>query len=345
MRRFRLPKTRQNWLVTVLAAVVIIVLGGAIAAYTWYDHSLQPVSTSQTTQLFTVDQGSTARQIADGLEGLGLIRSSRAFIYYVDINHYREKLQAGTYSLKPSMSAQEIAQTIVSGYIDKNWITILPGKRIDQIKQTFVKVGYSQSEVDAAFNPANYADESLVANLPAGATLEGLLYPDSFEKTANTPAQTIIRESLEEMQSHLTTDIVNGFAAQGLNIYQGITMASIVYQESGNPASELTVAQVFLLRLKQGMMLGSDVTAFYAASLVGAGQTLGVDSPYNTRLHVGLPPGPIGNMTDTALSAVVHPSNTDYLFFVAGDDGTIHFSHTAAEHEQAIKQYCTKECS
>jgi UPF0755 protein len=147
------------------------------------------------------------------------------------------------------------------------------------------------------------------------------------------------------MQTHLTQDVLSGFKAQNLTTYQGITLASIVYAESGNPKSEPTVAQVFLLRLKQGMALGSDVTAFYAASLAGQDKTLGVDSPYNTRLHSGLPPGPIGSFTDIALKAVAHPSNTDYLYFVAGDDGTIHFSHTEQEHEAAIKKYCTKECS
>jgi UPF0755 protein len=147
------------------------------------------------------------------------------------------------------------------------------------------------------------------------------------------------------MQTLLTPDIVNGWAAQGLSVYQGLSLSSIVYQESGSPDYQPTVAQVFLLRLKQGIMLGSDVTAFYAADQVNAGKTLGVDSPYNTRLHTGLPPGPIGNFTVTAMTAVAHPSNTDYLFFVAGDDGVIHFSHTLAEHEQATKQYCTKECS
>jgi UPF0755 protein len=172
-----------------------------------------------------------------------------------------------------------------------------------------------------------------------------MLYPDSFQKAANTPPTTIIRESLDEMEKHLTPDVVSGFAAQGLNTYQGMTMASIVYAESGDPASEPTVAQVFLLRLKQGSALGSDVTAFYAADLAGAGKTLGVDSPYNTRLNPGLPPGPIDSFTDIALQAVAHPSNTDYLYFVAGDNGVIHFSHTEAEHEQAVKQYCTKECS
>jgi UPF0755 protein len=160
----------------------------------------------------------------------------------------------------------------------------------------------------------------------------------------STPAQTIIRESLEEMQSHLTPDIISGFAAQGLSVYKGVTLASIVYQESGQPAADPTIAQVFLLRIKQGMPLQSNVTADYASDLAGVARTVTINSPYNTYLQPGLPPGPISNMIDSSLKAVAHPANTDYLYFIAGDDGTIHFSHTAAEHQQAIDQYCHKLC-
>jgi UPF0755 protein len=243
------------------------------------------------------------------------------------------------------MSTPRIVSKMVNGEVSKNLLTIPSGKTLTQIRAVFKQSGYSDAELDTAFIPGTYAGNPLLASLPAGTSLEGLLYPDSFQKEADTSAQTIVVESLEEMQSKLTPDILSGFAAQGLTPYQGITLASIVYAESGSASSEPTVAQVFLSRLNQGMMLGSDVTAFYAAGLVGAGQTLGVDSPYNTRLHTGLPPGPIGNFTDIALKAVAHPSNTDYLYFVAGDDGVIHFSHTEAEHEQAVKQYCTKACS
>ena len=243
------------------------------------------------------------------------------------------------------MSTPKIVDKMVNGDVSKDLLTIPPGKTIEQIRQVFKQAGYNDAELDIAFSPVTYAGHPALASLPAGATLEGYLYPDSFQKTATTPPTTIVRASLDEMQRHLTPDIINGFSAQGLNTYQGITLASIVYAESGDASSEPTVAQVFLLRLKQGIALGSDVTAFYASNKAGAGKTLGVDSPYNTRIYPGLPPGPIGNFTDIALKAVAHPSNTDYLFFVAGDNGTIHFTHTQAEHEQAIKEYCTKECS
>jgi UPF0755 protein len=343
----RLPK-RFGFLssrIVILAIVALLVVGGALGARAWYNRNLAAVSSSQQVTYFPVASGSSLQEIATDLKRAYLIRNVTAFEAYVRGRQLYSKMQAGTYALTPSMSTPTIVSKIVNGQVSSSYLTILPGKTVKQIRQTFKQSGYSDAELDVAFNPDTYPDEAVLANLPAGATLEGFLYPDSFQKETATPAQAIVRESLEEMQKHLTPDIINGFSAQGLNTYQGITLASIAYQESGDPSTEPTVAQVFLSRLKQGMMLGSDVTAFYAASLAGQGQSLTVDSPYNTRLHTGLPPGPISNMTADALKAVAHPSNTDYLYFVAGDNGVVHFSHTEAEQEQAVKQYCTKQCS
>lgn len=97
------------------------------------------------------------------------------------------------------------------------------------------------------------------------------------------------------------------------------------------------------------MKLQSDPTPNYAADTSGQPRNLNIDSPYNTYLHAGLPPGPISNMTKDALNAVAHPATTDYLYFVAGDhapgqDIKIYFSHTQAEHDDAVKKYCTKGC-
>ncbi len=340
----RKPGFLRPWII-VLVIIAIIAGAGVWGLKSWYNRNLAAVSSSQQVVYFPVAQGSTLHEIATDLERAGLIRSTRAFETYVRGRQLYAKMQAGTYALNPSMSTPNIVDKIVKGDVSTSYLTILPGKTIKQIRQTFKEAGYSDAEIDVAFNPDTYPDVSILSDLPANTSLEGYLYPDSFQREAATSAQTLVRESLDEMQKHLTPDIISGFAAQGLSRYQGVTMASIVYQESGEPASQPTVAQVFLSRLKQGMMLGSDVTAFYAASLVGQGQTLGVDSPYNTRIHTGIPPGPIGNMTRDALKAVAHPSNTDFLYFVAGDDGKIHFTHTQAEHDKATRQYCTKQCS
>jgi UPF0755 protein len=322
---------------------VVIVLGGVWSIRNWYFNNLRPVSSSQETSYFTVVSGDSVQQIATNLQHAGLIRNAKAFEGYVRNNEV-QNLQAGTYVLSPSMSVQQIIEKMVAGEVAKNLLTILPAKRLDQIKQTFKDSGYGQDVVDSAFNPANYRGNAALVSLPEGASLEGYLYPDSFQKQTDTPAATIVGESLDEMSKNLTTDITNGFTAQGLTTFQGITLASIVLQETSSPADQPMVAQVFLSRLKQGMMLGSDVTAFYASAIAGVPNSVSIDSPYNTRVHTGLPPGPIGNVTASALKAVAHPASTDYLYFVAGDDTTLHFTHTQAEHEDAVKKYCTKLC-
>jgi UPF0755 protein len=335
--------SRVKWVIIGLI-LLLLAVSAAYGLRAWYNRNLGPVSSSSQIVYFPVSSGSSLHEIAIDLKRADLIRSSRAFETYVRTKQLYAKMQAGTYALTPSMSTPDIVKKIVNGEVSKSYVTILPGKTIKQIKQTFKQAGYKDNEIEVAFNPSTYPQEAVLSYLPPGTTLEGFLYPDTFQRQVETPAQTIVKESLEEMQEHLTADIINGFKSHGLTVYQGVTLASIVYQESGDPAAQPTVAQVFLSRLSQDMMLGSDVTAFYAASLANIGKTLGVDSPYNTRLHKGLPPGPIGNMVDTALKAVAHPSKTDYLYFVAGDDGTIHFSHTQQEHEEAIAKYCHKEC-
>lgn len=331
------------WIIT-LAALVLIVFGGVVTIRSWYSKSLKPLSSSTMASNFTVVGGSSVRKISQDLSKARLIRSAKAFETYVRSNSLNNRLQAGTYSLSPSMSVAQIVTKMRAGDVAKNLLTILPGKRLDEIKQAFSKSGYSQAEIDNAFNPATYLGHPALISLPKGASLEGYLYPDSFQKQFDTPASTIVRESLDEMDRHLTTDITAGFAQQGLNVFQGIGLASIVAKETSDPVSQPTVAQVFLTRLKKGMMLGSDVTAFYASAIAGQAKSVTIESPYNTRIHTGLPPGPIGNVTAKSLAAVAHPASTDYLFFVAGDDGVIHFSHTDAEHQQAIQQYCQRGC-
>jgi UPF0755 protein len=328
-----------------LAGVFIILIVGVVGTLrVWYANNLKPVSGDTKTTYFTVEPGESKHEIATELKQQKLVRSSSAFENYLRSNEI-DILQAGTYSLSPSMNVQTIVEKMHNGNVTKNLLTILPGKRLVQIKDAFAKSGYSQSEIDSAFNPAAYASHPVIANLPSGASLEGFLYPDSFQKDTNTPASTIVAESLDEMQKHLTQDVINGFAANGLNVFQGVTLASIVNQETDDPKYQSTVAQVFYSRIKQGMMLESNVTANYAADERGVARNVGIDSLYNTYLHAGLTPGPIGNVTASAIKGVAHPANTDYVYFIAGDDEKIHFSRTLEEHNAAIKQYCQKKCA
>ena len=147
-------------------------------------------------------------------------------------------------------------------------------------------------------------------------------------------------------------NLVEGFKQQGLTLYEGITLASIVQRESITPpdtsepsADQKQIAQVFYSRLAAGMTLGSDVTYQYAADKLGVARDVNLDSPYNTRRYKGLPPGPIASPGLTALKAVAAPAAGDYLFFLTGDDNITYFAHTDAEHKANIINHCAKNCS
>jgi UPF0755 protein len=328
----RLP--RRVWILIVV--LVVIVVGGTIVAQTYYERELRPYSDNQSTQIFTVQEGSSVKQIADQLEVRHLIRSSWALQLYVHSKELTDQIQAGTYALS----------TMVQGSVTSRLVTILPGRRIDQVRADLINDGFSPAAVASALNPAQYSDIPVLDFKPASATtLEGLLWPDSFEKTATTPPSDIIKESLLEMGQHLTPQVQAEFAAEGLTTYQGLTLASIVEQEVSKPSDQAQVAQVFLSRLKANMSLESDATANYGAIEAGQSPSLNYDSPYNTYLHTGLPPGPISTISLSALQAATQPAATNWLYFVTGDNGTTYFSTTLAQQQANTAKYCQKLCS
>lgn len=339
---------RRHWprklLAIALVAGIVIIGATAIVRYV-YSQNLKPVSTSQTVQTITINSGATVEQIGALLEQKGLIRSAWAFKLYVSSKEVRNALQAGTYELAPSQSVEEIVSQLTHGKIVTNLVTVLPGQRLDQVRNRLIQDGFSEADVEAALNPANYLDNPALVDKPKNASLEGYLYPDSFQRTSETTASDIVTGALKEMDTHLTPDLRDAFSKQGLSTYQGIILASVVEREVPTPQDREQVAQVFLKRLRVGMPLQSDATAHYGAILDGAKPSSRYESPYNTYFIKGLPPTPISNVTSSSLDAVARPANTDWLYFVSGDDGTTHFSKTLAEHEANVHQYCKKLCA
>ena len=340
-RKSRVPR-RVWWL---LITLILILVAGVFVVRHVYNNDLQPVSASQTTQIFTVSSGDSVKTIANNLQSAHLIRSAWAMQLYVHSKELAAQLQAGTYAFSPSEGTVSLVTTLTKGKVTTRLVTILPGRRIDQLRADLINDGYSPTAVDQALNPAQYADLPVLAFKPAGVnTLEGLLWPDSFDKDQDTPPSYIIRESLTEMGKHLTSDVQAAFAAEGRTTYQGLTLTSIVEQEVSKPADQPQVAQVFLSRLKSNATLGSDVTADYGAIAAGKSPSLSYDSPYNTLIHTGLPPTPISTISTSALAATTHPAATSWLYFVTGDDGTTYFSTTLQQHQQQTQQYCHKLC-
>jgi UPF0755 protein len=319
-----------------IGALLLAVVIGSVLVHKSYNDRLKPVSNSTKSVYVTIASGTPPADIAELLYDDGLIRSPEAFVWYVTSHNQRDKLQAGTYRLAPNMSTPKIATMIANGKVASDLVTILSGQTITEIRKTLITAGFKVTDVDTALRPELYASHPALADNPKGATLEGFLYPDSYQKTSATSPQEIVVQALDEMQAHLTAPLRNAFAAQGLSVYKGVTMASIVEKEVAKPAERPQVAQVFLSRLRQNMRFGSNVTKDYAEQVN--------DPSYNTFQVNGLPPGPIATISEESLNAVANPAATGWLYFVTGDDGTTHFSKTFEEHQQLIAKYCHKLC-
>lgn len=342
----KLYRKRQKAALIVFIVMVLFLIAVAGLVRKAYTDNLKPLNSSDNTAIIvTVDPGSSPGEIADELENKRVIRSAQAFEWYVRSNNLRDDLKAGTYLLTPSQSVQQIVDKIVAADVATDLVTILPGKRLDQVRAGLIKAGFSEKDVDKALDPDQYRSHPALTDLPKGASLEGYIYPESFQKVSETSATEIVEKSLDEMNRYLTPEVREGFSKQGLNVHQAIILASIVEQEVSIESDRPIVAQVFLKRYKEEIPLGADPTAFYGAIVNDRKPTVVYDSPYNTRLHKGLPPGPIGNVSKSSLEAVAFPAQTDWLYFVAGDDGVTHFSKTLEEHEELTRKYCTKLCN
>lgn len=328
-----------------VAVIVVLLIGSALIVRKAYQDNLKPLSFDTKVHAITIEPGSTTAVIADTLKAKGLIKSDWAFEWYVRNHELRDQLKAGTYLFSASQSVPDMVNVIVEGKVATDLVTILPAQRIDQIKDSFLEAGFSKAEVDAAFKPGQYSDHPALRDKPEEANLEGYLYPESFQKTGDTKPSDVIRLSLDEMNLRLTPEIRQAVSKQGLTLHQAIIIASITEKEVDNPSDKPQVAQVFLKRYRSDMPLGSDVTAFYGAILAGREPSVIFDSQYNTRLHKGLPPGPISNVSDSSLAAVAFPAETDWLYFVAGDDGKTYFSKTLAEHEALTAAHCKRLCA
>lgn len=364
------PRRSKKWLI--LAIVGLIFVAVAVLAYLWYGSQTTAVDANDTTtQRFEVKEGSSFSDVTAQLHERGLIRSPLAFDIYARLHGHRSNLKASTCSLKKSQSAGEILDKLVAGCHDFVSVTFYPGATIEQplykpesatmeqtmyVKYRLKQAGFSDEEINAAL--AKQYDSPIFANKPTGTTLEGYVFGETYYVDKSSTAEDVLKETFVQMDKVLArNDIVAKFKAQGLNLYEGITLASIVQRElncEDKPTKERKdrcygyqreIAQVFLKRLREGTSLGSDVTFIYAADMMKVFPSVDLDSPYNTRIHTGLPPGPIASPGELALKAVANPTDTNHLFFIAGDDGLIYFADTNAEHEANIRDHCQILCS
>lgn len=319
-----------------LTFIVVVVFSSAI----WYMLETQPASRQATLPVtFELTSGTSLPTLADELQQKKIIKNSLAFSIYVVAKGARRSLQAGTYELSSHDSLAGIVGILTQGKIAEHTLVVPEGFTIAKIRTQAAQKGISNQAFNAAL-AATYSN-SFLADRPAGdSSLEGYLFPDSYEIEQPPNAKTLIQAMLNDFGQKVNqAGLVPAYAAEGLSLHQGVTLASIVQQEAGNPQDQPTIAQVFLKRLQLGMPLQSDVTVNYAAQLTGLPFSVTLDSPYNTYAHTGLPPGPIASPGLSAMEAVAHPADTDYLYFLADKNGVIHYAQTAQEHEANVQEY------
>ena len=357
-RGFGRPKKHKTVKIFVITFVVLILLIiiGIGGAFLWYKQSILAVDPDCGDKCeeiaFTVAENTGGSKIADDLEKAGLIRSSLAFRIYLKIEAENRNLKPGDYKFKKNMSVAQIIKFLNDGVVAKTFrITFLPGGTLAAARERLQNAGYKDEDITAAFNKTY--DHELLKSKPADATLEGYIYGETYEFYEGATVEEILTRTFDEMLKVIKDNkLEEKFKAQGLSLYEGITMASIVQRESsGDFQEQKQIAQVFLLRLKRGIVLGSDAVVGYRADQINPDRNKSdmsyfntIPCPWNSRKCAGLPPSPISNPGKNALLAVAEPAEGDYLYFVTGDDGTTHFAHTEAEHRTNTRNYCKTRC-
>ena len=328
------PKKIVTKLLIALPVIIVLAVGGV---FLWYQQQLKPVSGKEIATEFTVQSGEGAVAISDRLEQDELVRSSTAFQFHLRQRGDSSKLRVGTYLLSPSLSAKEVADVLVDGKIAQRLVTIIPGQRLDEIEQQLSSQGFDRELVKEALssteNPFFPKDN-----------LEGFLAPESYSVDLGAGVSEVIARALTQFQQGIGSEVESSLQTQGLSLREGIILASIVQGETDDADEQKKVAGVFLNRLEQDIALGADPTFRYAAYLEGVPESPSVESPYNTRINKGLPPGPISNFKFAALDAVANPEKTDFLYFVTGDDGKFYYAKDLATHEKNVDEHCIELC-
>lgn len=338
---------RKIWQ-AVVGIVLFLIIGGLVAGW-WM---LTPANND--TVHLTVKDGASLAQVIDELAKYGVLRNAQVAKIYLKVTKFSHNIQAGDYEVAPHQpSIQALLTNLKKTQPNTKKITFYPGATLNHRnsktdttpshREALKKVGYSDAQIDTAFK---FRQHKLFDLLPELTNLEGLIFGDTYEIFTKGTAEDALKRTFDEYLKFIQDNkLVELYKKQGLTLYQGIILASIVEHEVNSADDRAKVAQVFLKRYKQKMALGSDVTYQYASRLAGVENDLYIKSPFNTRQVVGLTPTPIATPSKSSLLAVAQPSDTDYLFFVAGDDEKTYFAKTLAEHNRNVKQYCHKKCA
>lgn len=295
-----------------------------------------------------VPEGATAREIGEELEDAGVIQSARLFRVLASLMGVGDDLVAGDYEFGRGETALTAIRRISQGVTAALVVAIPEGLRAEEIGDLLARRGIlSTDEFRRALG--DIYDATFLGELPPGAGLEGFLFPATYGFSRDTSGHEVVQQLLNAFDQRYRESILPSLATTGGDLHEAVILASIVEREARVAEERPTIAGVFLNRLQLGLPLQADPTVQYAVgSDPASAQEFGywkpeltladldVDSPYNTYVNVGLPPGPIASPGLDSILAAVEPADTNYLFFVARADGSHAFAETLEEHNRNV---------
>lgn len=339
------------WTVAVAAFAFVAIRGAAGAVGDSLRGPVEPSAavSPQLTEV-VIESGSLGADIVETLVERGIIEDTRRLELLLDFSGVAAELRAGRYEFPTPAPAAEVIRKLSLGLTSELLLAIPEGRRLEELGE-IVEDAEIATETEWAAALAAPRERPFLASRPEGADLLGYLLPASFATTPDTTADELVNAMLDTFAEQITPDLIAEAEAQGMTLHEVLTLASIVEREAVVPDERPTVASVFRNRLELGMPLQADPTVQYAIaseeSVAEYGwwkqeltiDDLAFDSPYNTYLYAGLPPGPIANPGIDAIIATIRPADTDYLYFVAMGDGSHAFAETLEEHNANVERY------
>jgi UPF0755 protein len=332
-----------QWFVVVLFLVPAALGIPAVIGYNWVDHQLhQPANPGNSKVRFVVAPGATFHEVADTLHRTGLIDSVTVFDLYARYKHLDRNVQAGAYELSRNLNMIQILTALQTAIPDEIFVTIPEGYTIQKTAALLDKGGLIKGSDYTALAVQGKFTYDFLKDLPSGASLEGFLFPDTYLIPRAGTAKDLITQQLEAFKVKWDQTRQGQAATRKLNALQVVTIASLIEREARFQEDRPLVASVIYNRLAAGWPLQIDATVLYAKGVWQATVTIDdrkINSPYNTYLHTGLPPGPIANPGIKAIDAALQPADTGYFFYLSDPQGHNHYAKTTEEFGLLLKQY------
>lgn len=285
----------------------------------------------------TVPRGASLSEVADTLVARRVIGAQRMFELYARIRGDDRRIKSGTYEFATSISWSDALEHLTKGTVLTQPITIPEGFRLRQMAPRIAEIAGIAVDSAVSIMEATGIDQRL--GVP-GPGVEGYLFPDTYRFAPGIPVESVLNAMVARYKAVWTEDRRARLDELEMSEAELVTLASIVQAEARNVAEMPSIAAVYHNRLRDGWLLQADPTVLYAlggprARLLYAAIDSVADNPYNTYAQPGLPPGPIGAPGERAIDAALHPTDEDFMYFVARPDGSHHFTRTLAEHNRA----------